>query len=113
MIDTGVSWVRDYKLSGFRFDLMSLHRWRRWRGPRRGTRRDPTVYIYGEGWNNPNWAIYNDRALQGRTARPTSLARKSAASSDPSAIPLQGRWLDASGSGDNLVRNQGFSTACL
>jgi pullulanase-type alpha-1,6-glucosidase len=52
MIDTGEMWVRDYKVSGFRFDLMGLH-------PLESMTRfqdavkdvDPSVYIYGEGWN--------------------------------------------------------------
>jgi len=29
MIDTGKTWVRDYKVSGFRFDLMARIRWLR------------------------------------------------------------------------------------
>jgi pullulanase len=49
LVDTAVRWARDYKVDGFRFDLMGLH-----------LRRDllevkaalgPDVYVYGEGWD--------------------------------------------------------------
>jgi len=106
MIDTGVSWVRDYKVSGFRFDLMSLHplaSMERFRDAVRAV--DPTVYIYGEGWNDPNWAIYNDKRF--KAARQANLAGTGIGSfSDRIRDPLKGGG--CCDSGDNLVRNQGF-----
>jgi pullulanase len=52
VVDSIVTWARDYRVDGFRFDLMGHH-------PRANileTRAtldhiDPTIYLYGEGWN--------------------------------------------------------------
>ena len=51
-VDTLVTWAREYKLGGFRFDLMGhmpkdviLEAQTRLRAV------DPTIYLYGEGWN--------------------------------------------------------------
>ncbi len=52
MIDTGVTWVRDYKVAGFRFDLMSFHplgAMTRFQDAVKAI--EPSVYVYGEGWN--------------------------------------------------------------
>jgi len=60
MVDTGVMWVRDYKVTGFRFDLMSFHTldaMLRFQDAVKAV--DPSVYIYGEGWNFG--AIENDQ----------------------------------------------------
>jgi pullulanase len=52
LTDSVLTWARDYKVDGFRFDIMAFH-------PKplildlkaRLARIDPTIYIYGEGWN--------------------------------------------------------------
>lgn len=60
MIDSVLTWARDYKVDGFRFDLMghhSLENMQRLRAAldRLTVRRDGvdgrSVYLYGEGWN--------------------------------------------------------------
>ncbi|HEX6571294.1 MAG TPA: pullulanase-type alpha-1,6-glucosidase, partial [Steroidobacteraceae bacterium] len=52
MVDTGVRWVRDYKVSGFRFDIMSMHPLASMLHFKEAVQEvDPSVYIYGEGWN--------------------------------------------------------------
>jgi len=52
MIDTGKTWVRDYKVSGFRFDLMGTHPLAAMIDFQDAVKAiDPSVYIYGEGWN--------------------------------------------------------------
>jgi len=52
MVDTGVMWVRDYKVTGFRFDLMSFHTLDAMLHFQDTVKAiDPSVYIYGEGWN--------------------------------------------------------------
>ena len=56
--DTGVRWVRDYKVSGFRFDIMSMHpldSMQRFRDTVQAI--DPSVYIYGEGWAGSSYAV--------------------------------------------------------
>ena len=60
MIDTAVRWVRDYKIDGFRFDLMSLHTRENMEALRDALQSltlaedgidGSKVYIYGEGWD--------------------------------------------------------------
>ena len=57
----GRAWAREYKVDGFRFDLMGHHSQREHaRDPRRARRADRSkkdgvdgtaIYLYGEGWN--------------------------------------------------------------
>ncbi|WP_250445625.1 pullulanase-type alpha-1,6-glucosidase [Actinotalea sp. C106] len=60
MVDSVVTWARDYKVDGFRFDLMGHHSRDTMLAVREAldeltTRRDgvdgSAVYLYGEGWN--------------------------------------------------------------
>jgi len=52
MIDTLVRWARDYKVSGFRFDLMGLHLKSNMVDVGNALAAvDPTIYLYGEGWD--------------------------------------------------------------
>ncbi|GAB3252066.1 hypothetical protein GCM10027425_10310 [Alteromonas gracilis] len=60
MIDSVLTWARDYKVDGFRFDLMghhSLASMERLRAaldrltPRRDGVDGRSIYLYGEGWN--------------------------------------------------------------
>lgn len=52
LTDSVLTWARDYKVDGFRFDIMSFH-------PKslivdlkaRLASIDPSIYVYGEGWN--------------------------------------------------------------
>ena len=60
MVDSVVTWARDYKVDGFRFDLMGHHSKANMLAVRRALdaltpRRDGVdgkrIYVYGEGWN--------------------------------------------------------------
>jgi pullulanase len=60
MVDSLLTWARDYKVDGFRFDLMGHHMVATCsKGARRARRLTPArdgvdggkIYIYGEGWN--------------------------------------------------------------
>ncbi|MBX9243928.1 pullulanase-type alpha-1,6-glucosidase [Actinotalea ferrariae] len=60
MVDSVVTWARDYKVDGFRFDLMGHHSVETMQAVREALdalteRRDgvdgSAVYLYGEGWN--------------------------------------------------------------
>ena len=60
MVDSVVTWARDYKVDGFRFDLMGHHSVQTMQAVRAGLdgltmRRDgvngKAVYLYGEGWD--------------------------------------------------------------
>jgi len=51
MIDTLERWARDYKIDGFRFDLMGLHLKDNMIHVRDALAAiDPSIYLYGEGW---------------------------------------------------------------
>jgi pullulanase-type alpha-1,6-glucosidase len=60
MIDTAVRWARDYKVDGFRFDLMGLHMKSNMLAVQAALRAltpvtdgvdGSKIYVYGEGWN--------------------------------------------------------------
>ncbi len=60
MVDSVVTWARDYKVDGFRFDLMGHHPLATMQAvraalddltPRRDGVDGSAVYLYGEGWN--------------------------------------------------------------
>ena len=52
MIDSLVVWSRDYKIDGFRFDLMGHQPKQAMLKARNAVRAvDPDTYFYGEGWN--------------------------------------------------------------
>lgn len=51
IVDSVVYWATEYKIDGFRFDLMGLHDIETMRAVRRALDEvDPTILIYGEGW---------------------------------------------------------------
>jgi pullulanase len=104
MVDTGVTWVRDYKVSGFRFDIMSFHplaSMQRFQDAVKAV--DPSVYIYGEGWNFG--AIQNDKRFT--AARQANLGGTGIGSfSDRIRDPVRGGGPFDSGAAH--VQNQGF-----
>ncbi|WP_332825231.1 pullulanase-type alpha-1,6-glucosidase [Ramlibacter sp.] len=52
MVDSLRIWARDYKIGGFRFDLMGHHMRRNLVKAYKAVRQvDPQTYFYGEGWN--------------------------------------------------------------
>lgn len=57
MIDSCVAWVRDYRVDGFRFDLMGYHSVRTMRRLKDALAQvaddavGHDIYLYGEGWN--------------------------------------------------------------
>ncbi len=60
MTDTLVTFLEDYKVTGFRFDLMGFHTKAQMQQLLADLRAiDPDVYIYGEGWNFGE--VANDR----------------------------------------------------
>ncbi|MEJ5199340.1 MAG: alpha-1,6-glucosidase domain-containing protein, partial [Anaerolineae bacterium] len=52
MVDTVVRFAAEYKVDGFRFDLMNLHTRRNMEKVKAAVQAlDPTIYLYGEGWD--------------------------------------------------------------
>jgi pullulanase/glycogen debranching enzyme len=104
MVDTVLTWARHYRVDGFRFDLMSFH-------PKalmlelkaRLARIDPSIYVYGEGWNFG--AIGNDaRFVQARQANMAGTGIGTFSDRMRDAVRGGGPF----DGGQDLVRNQGF-----
>ena len=52
LIDTLVRWATEYKVDGFRFDLMNLHTVANAVNAKNAVQAvDPDIYVYGEGWD--------------------------------------------------------------
>ena len=52
MVESVVTWAREYKVDGFRFDLMGHHSKANMLKVRRALDKlDRDIYVYGEGWN--------------------------------------------------------------
>jgi pullulanase-type alpha-1,6-glucosidase len=52
LIDTAINWAKEYKIDGFRFDLMGFHPKDQMLQLKAKLKEiDPDFYIYGEGWN--------------------------------------------------------------
>ena len=73
IVDSLCMWARDYKIKGFRFDLMGLIDFKTMIEVKKALYEiDPDIYIYGEGWslgyNGPSdgnwgtetWQVYNE-----------------------------------------------------
>ena len=70
IVDSIVTWARDYKIKGFRFDLMGLIDVETMRAVKRAVYEvDPDIYLYGEGWTSGGfhgkWDAENGRWSQG------------------------------------------------
>jgi pullulanase len=104
MIDTGVTWVRDYKVTGFRFDIMAFHpldSMKKFQDAVKAV--DPSVYVYGEGWNFGS--VQDDKRFT--TARQANLGGTGIGSfSDRIRDPVRGGG--PFDSGQTHVQNQGF-----
>ncbi|MBX2997357.1 MAG: pullulanase-type alpha-1,6-glucosidase [Caldilineaceae bacterium] len=71
MIDTLARWADDYKVDGFRFDLMNLHTRQNMLNVQTAINAiDPDIYIYGEGWD------FGSAAQKGLTNCPNCYAQK-------------------------------------
>jgi pullulanase len=104
MVDTGVSWVRDYKISAFRFDLMSMHPLAAMQRFEQAVKAvNPGVYLYGEGWNC--CGVEDDRRFT--AARQANLGGTGIGSfSDRVRDPVRGGG--PFDSGNAYVKNQGY-----
>lgn len=59
IVDSTEFWAREYKLGGFRFDLMGLHDTATMKAVRDRVKAvDPDTLIYGEGWSMPGTVTY-------------------------------------------------------
>lgn len=83
MVDTLVRWARDYKVSGFRFDLMGHHTVANLKAVRQALDQltlakdgidGASIYLYGEGWQFGSLhAILPDQAMHQKNAAGTGI----------------------------------------
>lgn len=71
MIDTLKRWASDYKVDSFRFDLMNFHTRQNMLNVKSALQAiDPTIYLYGEGWD------FGSAAAKGLTTCPHCYAKQ-------------------------------------
>jgi pullulanase len=104
MIDSLVTWARDYKVDGFRFDLMA-HQPKEvmLKAKQRLQQIDPSIYLYGEGWNFGEVAN-NARFMQASQANMAGTGIGTFSDRMRDAVRGGGPF----DGGDSLARNQGF-----
>lgn len=104
MIDTLVRFTRDYKVDGYRFDIMGFHTLDNIRNAQTAVKAvDPSSYLYGEGWNFGD--VADDRRFI--QARQANLGTTGIGSfSDRIRDPIRGGGPFDSGQGH--VNTQGF-----
>ena len=61
MIESVKYWIDEYHIDGFRFDLMGIHDIETMNAIRQAVdEKDPSIFIYGEGWSAGACALPND-----------------------------------------------------
>lgn len=76
IVDSVVYWAEEYKVDGFRFDLMALHDIETMKAVREALNEvDPTILIYGEGWTGGDSPLPDkEKALKRNTWRMEGIA---------------------------------------
>ena len=76
IVDSVTYWAKEYKIAGFRFDLMGLHHLETMQAVRRALDAvDPQILIYGEGWAaGPSTLPEGQRALKENTIQLPGIA---------------------------------------
>jgi pullulanase len=105
LIDSLVTWARDYKVDGFRFDLMA-HQPKDLmvKAKQRLQQIDPAIYLYGEGWNFGEVAN-NARFVQASQANMAGTGIGTFSDRMRDAVRGGGPF----DGGESLIRNQGFT----
>ena len=94
IIDSLCMWARDYKVKGFRFDLMGLLDTQTMNDARKAlTEIDPDIYIYGEGWTSGGYhgdgTVFADQAHATEAPRSGAMAGEAHACGNFSAETWQ------------------------
>ena len=75
IVDSIVYWTNEYKIDGFRFDLMGLLDVETMNKVREELDKiDPNIIILGEGWNMPSLLRYEEKAVQGNAYKLNNIA---------------------------------------
>ena len=90
IVESVVYWAREYRIDGFRFDLMGIHDIETMNQVRAALDRiDPTIFVYGEGWTADNSPLpYEQRALKQHAKQFDGIA----VFSDDIRDALKGSW---------------------
>jgi len=93
IVDSVVYWAEEYKVDGFRFDLMGIHDIETMNAVREALNKvDPTILIYGEGWTGGSSTLAeNLRAMKATTYKLNDIA----AFSDDLRDGIKGSVFDA------------------
>ncbi|MEE4176300.1 MAG: type I pullulanase [Bacteroides sp.] len=97
MIESLKHWANEYRIDGFRFDLMGLHDIETMNLIREEMDRiDPAIFLYGEGWTaNETPLPLEDRALKAHATQLDGIA----VFSDDIRDGIRGHWYDAKDQG--------------
>ncbi|MFN2394571.1 MAG: type I pullulanase [Bacteroidales bacterium] len=92
MIESVKYWAEEYRIDGFRFDLMGLHDIETMNLIREELHAiDPDIFLYGEGWTAGNTPLpENERAVKAHAARLNGVA----VFSDDIRDAIRGPWYD-------------------
>lgn len=97
IIESCKFWVSEYKIDGFRFDLMGIHDIETLNILSEELKKiDPTIFVYGEGWTAGNSPLPDSlRALKANTLKLTDIA----AFSDDIRDAIKGNVFDTASTG--------------
>ncbi|MFO7999101.1 MAG: type I pullulanase [Bacteroidales bacterium] len=92
MIESLKYWATEYRIDGFRFDLMGLHDIETMNQIRRELDKiDPDIFLYGEGWTAGETPLpLNDRAIKAHASRLNGVS----VFSDDIRDGIRGHWYD-------------------
>jgi pullulanase len=97
MIESLKYWATEYRIDGFRFDLMGLHDIKTMNLIREELHAiDPTIFLYGEGWTADDTPLpEKDRATKANAAKLNGIA----VFSDDIRDAIRGPWWDSKAGG--------------
>jgi len=100
IVDSTAFWAEEYKLGGFRFDLMGLHDTATMKAVReRVTDIDPDSLIYGEAWSMPGTVTYSVVPMANQTNLATNNMTNIGAFSDLMRDAFRGGVFDGGSKG--------------
>lgn len=97
MVESLLHWAKEYRIDGFRFDLMGLHDIETMNIIREELHAyDPNIFLYGEGWTAGDTPLpENDRAVKVHAGRLNGIA----VFSDDIRDAIRGPWWEAKAPG--------------
>lgn len=92
IVESVVYWATEYKIDGFRFDLMGIHDIETMNAVRAALNEiDPTIYVYGEGWTAGSTPLPDEKLALKRNAK---LLDNIGVFSDDLRDALKGSWMN-------------------